>query len=281
MIQRNALRSWKALTPTPEIIVFGDETGAAQAAASVGAIHVPDVRRSVEGTPLISAMFEEAQRIATNPVLCYSNADMVFFNDLLSAVAILECQPRAYLLTGRRHDTDVTTAVDFCDAAQTQALLQLAVEHGKKYPPVGMDYFVFRKGSLTNLPEFAVGRPRWDNWMLYFARKNGFLLVDATEAVFAIHQNHDYSHHAQGTAGVWEGNEAQRNMTFAGGWDYIFTLNHATHQLDANGLQRAHRRKKKYEWLSEVRALHPWTRRPIQWGVSLKHLLWRTFTRTL
>jgi hypothetical protein len=257
LIQRNALASWRALDPSPEIIVFGNELGAAEAAAEVGALHVPDVRRNAEGTPLISAMFDDVRRLAAHPILCYANADIIFFDDLYRALEVVECQPKPYLLTGRRHDTVVQELIDFRDGGQVEALRQHALQQGKKYPPGGMDYFIFRRGVLANLPDFAVGRPRWDNWMLYYARKNDYLLVDATDAVFAIHQNHDYSHHAQGTSGVWEGKEAQQNLALAGGWDYVFTLADATHEMSPAGLKRVFRPSPIRTRLRRFGALHP------------------------
>lgn len=264
VIQRNALASWKALDPTPEIILFGTEAGVEAAAHEVGAVHVPSVRLNEQGTPLISAMFEEAQRIAQYSVICYSNADIIFLKDLYAAIALAERQTTPYLLTGRRHNTDVNQIVDFSDKNQLNQLVRHALETGEKYPPAGMDYFIFKRGSLPNLPDFAVGRPRWDNWMIYHARRRRFMVIDATDAIFAIHQNHDYSHHRGGTDGVWHGVEAEQNLREAGGWDYIFTLVNATHTMDCNGIHRSKYPKSRFERLNEFAALHPWSRRPIK-----------------
>jgi len=44
------------------------------------------------------------------------------------------------------------------------------------------------------MPQFAIGRAGWDNWMIYWARRQGWPVVDATWDIFIIHQNHDYSH---------------------------------------------------------------------------------------
>jgi hypothetical protein len=263
LIQRNALASWRALTPSPEIILFGNEQGAAEAAAEVGAIHVPGVRRNEEGTPLISAMFEEAQRRATNTVVCYSNADIILMQDVIEAVKIVEQHSKSYLLTGRRYDMGVHTYIDFGDPVQVEELKRAVVEHGEKYPPLGMDYFIFRRGTLLNLPDFAVGRPRWDNYMLYYARKYGYLVIDATDAILAVHQNHDYSHHPQGMEGVWEGKEAQDNLSMAGGWNYVFTLRNSTHTMGVTGLRKASISLTRYERLNAYSALNKWARTPI------------------
>src|SRR5258708_33627463 len=46
VIQRNALKSWKELHADAEVILFGDEEGAAEAAREAGARHVGKVERA-------------------------------------------------------------------------------------------------------------------------------------------------------------------------------------------------------------------------------------------
>src|SRR5690242_875573 len=42
VIQRNALASWKLIHPNAEVMLFGDEDGAAETAAELGIRHVPN-----------------------------------------------------------------------------------------------------------------------------------------------------------------------------------------------------------------------------------------------
>src|SRR6185437_1024202 len=97
-----------------------------------------------------------------------------------------------------------------------------------------IDYFVFSRGSYGHgLPPFAVGRACWDNWMVWKALDSKLPVVDASPAVVAVHQNHDYKHHPQGKKGVWDGEEAQRNLHLAGGrW-------HMRNIADANTVLRS------------------------------------------
>ena len=46
VIQRNALKSWKELHADAEVILFGDEEGAAEAARDAGARYVAGVERA-------------------------------------------------------------------------------------------------------------------------------------------------------------------------------------------------------------------------------------------
>lgn len=62
--------------------------------------------------------------------------------------------------------------------------------------------------------------------------------MDASKIVMAVHQNHDYSHHPEGSSGVWQGPEAWANRKLTGGGHHLFTLADATHRLTPAGLER-------------------------------------------
>src|SRR5215472_2941292 len=81
-IQRNALRSWTLLHPEAEIILFGDDEGAAEVAREFGIRHEPDVERDESGMKRIDYIFGRAQAIARHDVLCYANCDILLTSDL-------------------------------------------------------------------------------------------------------------------------------------------------------------------------------------------------------
>ncbi|MCK4268366.1 MAG: hypothetical protein KAX16_06005, partial [Actinomycetia bacterium] len=93
-------------------------------------------------------------------------------------------------------------------------------------------------GSIGKLPPFAVGRPAWDNWVIYHARSLGVPVIDATKIVTPVHQNHDYGHVPSGTGSAWEGPEADRNRSLLVNQKHIFTLNDANWLLTPQGLQK-------------------------------------------
>src|SRR5579864_9113444 len=81
VIQRNALQSWKLLDPNVEIILFGDDDGAGEAARELGIRHEPEVARNPIGLPYINYMFDRAEEIASHDVLCYINCDIILTSD--------------------------------------------------------------------------------------------------------------------------------------------------------------------------------------------------------
>jgi hypothetical protein len=231
VIQRNAIQSWARLRPRPDIILFGDEEGTAQVAAEFGARHVTDVARNEFGTPLLDDLFGKARDLASSDLLCYVNADIILMDDFLAALErVRQWHPR-FLMVGRRTDLDIREPLDFDRPACADQLRALALASGKQRPAEWIDYFAFSKDLAAEMLPLAIGRTAWDNWLIWHARALGASVVDASRAVLAIHQNHDYSHHPQGQAGIWQGKESQRNREMVGGWWRHYTTADATHVL--------------------------------------------------
>ncbi|MBS0208556.1 MAG: hypothetical protein JSS27_06330 [Planctomycetes bacterium] len=241
IIQRNALASWKRLSGC-QLILCGDDVGVAEAAAEFGALHLPQVDRNQYGTPLLDSMFATARQHATQSLLCYVNCDIIFFNDLLQAVR--RAQRQNFLLVGKRRNIDVNEPLDCRDPNWETSLRQRVVSQGKLAPNCCIDYMIFPKDSrLSCLPSFAVGRPAWDNWFIGNARRLNTPVIDATDVVMAVHQNHGYAHVSKNRGIAWEGPEADENRRLAG-WHpkdgplIVHTIDDATHSLTANGLRR-------------------------------------------
>lgn len=255
IIQTNAIQSWLLLQPKPEVILLGNDEGTAEVASRLGTRHVADVECNEYGTPLISSIFSIAQDIAKYPLMCYINADIILLSDFLRAIRQVKRQ--SYLIIGQRWDVDLSEPVDF-DKPDWEAYLQDRItKEGKLHPPGGMDYFVFPRGLYGNIPPFAVGRPGWDNGMVYQARSLRIPVIDATKAITAIHQNHDYSHHPQGADGIWKGPERKRNIELMGGIDHSFGLEYITLFLTPQGLKRALTPRRLYFRMRAIPVLHP------------------------
>ena len=86
VIQRNAIASWARLPSKPEIILFGDEEGTAQAARDLGVHHEPNIPRHEFDTPLMSGVFERGYAMTDSPMICYINSDIILLGDFLGAV---------------------------------------------------------------------------------------------------------------------------------------------------------------------------------------------------
>ena len=215
VIQRNAIRSWTMLRPGAQILIFGDDPGTAEACRALGVEHHPEVATNEFGTPLVSDMFRRAQELASHPTLCFVNADVMLTDETLLAAERVSSWTDRFLMVGRRLDIDLTEPFDFDDGRWQERLKERARREGEPKSEVWIDWFVFSRGLYEHLPEFAIGRSGYDNWLLWRAASEGAPLIDATAYVPLIHQRHDYSH-AGGKKRVWEGAEAQRAHDLVG-----------------------------------------------------------------
>ena len=257
VIQRNALGSWARLGKDVQLILIGNEDGIAEAACEFDADHVADVERTMYGTPLVSSAFSTAARAARHRLLCYVNGDIMFTDELTRAAETI--RKRDFLMVGRRWNVDITDPWDFSDPQWGKKLLTLTHNEGTLYRPEAIDYFVFpRDSELINLPPFAVGRPRWDNYLLFRCRQLGYPLIDSTCVVTAVHQNHDYAHIPGGTGhSLSFSPEGDANIKLLGDERRMFDIFDATHQLTKSGLQRITGPEYWRRYRSRYAVLHP------------------------
>jgi hypothetical protein len=114
-------------------------------------------------------------------------------SDFMRAVQIVAAQMPRFLVLGQRTDIDVREAWNFEAVDWEAGLKSLVAQTGTLHAPSGIDYFCFPRGMYTDVPPFALGRLKWDNWLVWRARTHGYPIVDVTEAVTVAHQNHGYA----------------------------------------------------------------------------------------
>ena len=237
MIQRNALKSWKLLHPDVEVIVFGDEEGAAEVCEELGLRHEAHVERNEAGLKRIDYYFDRAQELARHGVLCYVNCDIILTRDFLHAVEQVRNARPKFLMVGRRRDVDIRERIDFSRSTWAEEIRGQACSAGRQRAAQWIDYFAFSKGLyLKKIPPFVIGRVNWDNWLVWFADHAGARVIDASRMVVAVHQNHDYSYHPQGETGVWHDAQSQRNFQLAGGHKHLRTIANARFLLTPGGI---------------------------------------------
>ena len=257
IIQRNAIQSWLKLQPKCDIILFGDEEGIAETAAEFGVSHIPAIQKNEYGTPLLDDVFNHAQQLANHDFVCYVNADIILLREFISAIAQIHF--KKFLMVGQRWDLNIEKSLDFEKDNWEESLYDDIHKNGNLHPPWGSDYFVFPKGILGQIPQFAVGRPGWDNWMIYHARKLGIPVIDCTPKIKAIHQNHNYSHIPDRTGEKFEGPEANLNRALMElKEEQYFMLQDANWILTSKGLRRPEWTRKRLDRsLETLQILHP------------------------
>jgi hypothetical protein len=251
LIQRNAIRTWTALGTDVEIALIGGEEGIDKAASGLGVRHLPAVKTNSEGTPLISSIFELGRSVNESPLLAYVNADVLLLQDFLENARILQKLAERFLAVGQRWDLDVRESIGGSSVWE-EILLADVRSNGRLHPPMGSDYFIFPRGCFQHVPDFAVGRAGWDNWMIYEGRREGWKVIDATGSITVIHQDHDYSH-LPGGKPHYRLPESGENVRLAGGKRTIFHIEDCDYRLVDGQLKR-----KNLTWASAVREVETW-----------------------
>ncbi len=244
-IQRNAIRSWVELGEDVDVILLGEEDGLSEAATALGVRHIPQVKRNAQGTPLINDMFRLAREHSASPLLACVNADIILLPDFVDAARQMLTLAKHFLAVGQRYDLAVTELLAYSPGWQERIKTWVARE-GRLHPRGGSDYFIFRREAFTDMPAFAIGRAGWDNWMIYAARMRGYAVVDATESIQIIHQDHDYGH-LPGGQPHYRLPETFENVRLAGGPRTIFTLIDTNRRL-VNGRLLLPRREARKFW---------------------------------
>ena len=229
IIQRNALKSWKLLNPDVEVILFGEDEGAAEVCAELGLIHHPHVERHESGKNRLDYMFQRASQIARHEYLCFSNCDIVLMQDFRRGFQKARAWRDQFLLVARRWDTDITEPIDFEEAGWAEGVRTLALTKGFQQSEHWIDFFLFRRGLYLDMPPLIVGHCYWDNWMIWKALKDGVPVIDGTPFIVAVHQNHGYSAESGRMKNVPSDPISRINLELIGGLENIRTIDASTY----------------------------------------------------
>lgn len=282
IIQRNALKSWTLLHPAVEVILFGDEEGAAEVCTEYGLRHEPKVERFDSRVPFVDSMFARAQRFARHEYLCYSNCDIVLLDDFWLAFEVAVAWRERFLLVSRRWDVDITQAIDFKRSGWAESLRRLTLTEGVQQDESWIDFFLFSKGLFPDIPRMIVGHCYWDNWMIWKALAMGVPVLDASSFVTPVHQNHGYSPESGRIRGASIDALSLYNRGVIQKPGHVRQIDSATHRLAADG--RIHFRifrrvppigrkiGNKVHWALQTWVWHPLLRltRPVRGALGLR-----------
>ena len=238
ILQYNAIRSWKYLHPDVQIILFEDEEGTTKKVAQELSVqYVNGMPVNEFGTPLIDGVFNHVQEHANHEIVVQVNADIILTQSFISSVNRLNniVNGNPFLMIGRRWDLDVTTLIEYDDNGEWEdRIINQVKEEGSLHRMSGMDYWIFRRDSQLNPPSFVVGRTGFDGWLIKNARYNKVPVIDATESITIIHQNHDYPQQRNDYYFI----EKERNFKLGGSYWSVFSLWDADYLLVEKGLKR-------------------------------------------
>ena len=226
IIQRNAIKSWSLLQPKCEIILFNDEKNTTcRVAKEFGIPCITDVKRDKFGVPLFKDVFTKILEQSKNKLLASVSPDVILMNDFPRAVEQMSFPD--FLMMGRAWNLDVKEKIDFNSVNWEQELRKRINKEGKLEGMSAGNYWIFPRYLKFNFLSFTPGLRGVDNWLIYETKRQKIPVIDTTEAVDVIHQNHEpYKNIHQ------KRNEAALNLT------EMCTLRDADWILTSNGLER-------------------------------------------
>jgi len=191
--QTNAAESWSRLIPRPQITMFGQDVG--DIALSYGFWAPANINQ--EGTPLVGGVFLSMENWSlAKDILCYVNSDIILFQDFVDALEKVTKEFDQFLMVGQRWDIDINYRINFDTVWDLDLLIDLE-SRGSLHQPGGSDYFAFRKGLFKEFPPYAVGRVRWDNWVISSVVARGIPVVDVSLVTTVVHQDVRTIHEAE------------------------------------------------------------------------------------
>lgn len=228
--QKNALISWLYIKPRPEIILLCDDPGVKSASQKFGCKFIPDIKRNPEfnNVPLISDAFSRLQLEATRDTICFMNTDIIVLEGLVKAAEQVAGELSQFVIVGQRWDVDISLPVDFSSSWKSR-IRDRVTQAGNLHAACGIDYFLFSRGTIPEIPPFVVGSPGWDNWIIQELLRRDIPVIDATKTISVVHQDAGRGWPAKGT---------EYNRELAGGNGHGGFISDSTWILDEKGLRR-------------------------------------------
>jgi len=191
-VQMQAINNWLRITPRCEIILVVDEESTTAKKVGGLGVKIIDVKRSISGVPLLDSMFEEVVKIAKYDVICYITADILLSKDFSDE--ILKFHNNAFSKFGNY--AGISCRYDLLDKDILKGDLtddeyyNLCLKHSKKRRRSGIDLWVLHKKTKVTYLPFPIGRCLTDNWFVSYCKYNSIKVVDFSEQIKIVHQNH-------------------------------------------------------------------------------------------
>ncbi|XP_069132271.1 uncharacterized protein [Argopecten irradians] len=190
-VYNNTLFMWRELGSDVSLVLFTNDTKTKTIAESFNWKVLPLRRTSCNGIPILKDMFTTAMATYNeSKFFGYSNSDILFNKGLKNTLTMILNQTlllkRApVLITGRRIDSPV----GLTEQIRTWTYFDRVSLRGLMSNAFALDYFIMTKGfNWKEFPDLVIGRPKIDNWLIFYARRKGVTVIDASASITALHQ---------------------------------------------------------------------------------------------
>lgn len=217
--QTAAVSTWAA--SGLDVLLLGRDEGVAEAAARFHLKYQENLDYTETGVPVLSDVFRKARSVWLDRPLAYINSDILLPPSAKAGLMHLEVALEragltSFLVVARRCNLPISESCSPVDERTWGKLENAMATVGAWDGPHAIDFFMFSEDLFHDIPDFALGRAAWDNWLLAAAAEAGAAIVDASGTLPIIHAMHGYQHVPDGWREVWGDAEARRNLELAG-----------------------------------------------------------------
>lgn len=232
---QNAIRSWVRLTPRPEILVFGGDRALVE---NEGARWIGNFE-ATQDRPHFDSFISQAESLATNDVLMYCTDHLILTSSLPFAVGgVSGAFPGSFLIVGKRWGLHIQEPIDFSNPDWESTLRDRVFGVDSPGSNAAKDYIVFRRPLGLAVPDFIMGYPWYDTWLVWAALQANHPVVDASDAIMVVHQSHKFVEGDVEKRERTPGGQHNRRIGKSLNLDGKGGISHATYTLTCNGVKR-------------------------------------------
>ena len=190
LVHNLTVHNWLSLRPYVIPVIFTNETEVADECRRMGWEVFPVRVAAADDIPVLKYMYQDVMEAFNTTFYAYSNGDILYTESLVDTlVGLVNSQislQAPVLLVGKR--TNVVNVTE-SEGSTFENLTAIAKGRGSLFTGYAEDYFITpRVYPWKDIAEVVIGRRAYDNWLVWYARKQKQVVIDATSTLLAVHQ---------------------------------------------------------------------------------------------
>ena len=211
LVHNLTVRNWSSLRPFAIPVIFTNDALVANECKRKGWNVLPIRVTAADGIPVLKFMYEDVMTAYNTTFYAYSNSDILYTDTLIDTLASyaykLDSKQRTkpsvdtsihvpllksreiqkpVLIIGKRTNVESVTENE---GSTWKEITSVAKRRGKLFGIYAEDYFITpRNYPWKDIAEVVIGLRAYDNWLVYYARKQNYTVIDATSTLLAVHQ---------------------------------------------------------------------------------------------
>jgi hypothetical protein len=188
-VHNNTITNWSTLMPRVNLVLFTNDSSLSSYVKDRGWTSYPIIRHAAGGSPILKSMFEKVLKNFNSTFYGYANSDNLFDSSLLETLTTIYNEfgnKTPVFISGRRTNVDFLSMKE----AISYGNIRNAVKtRGILFGTDAEDYFITNKlFDWSIVPDLAIGRRAYDNWLVLHARAVGAITIDTSRTLLAVHQ---------------------------------------------------------------------------------------------